>query len=870
MEKLMPKISLFSYLILASFISMPLLAQDYKWATSEPTKVTTPISTDYLVPDELYTYFYNKSLVYADFQKELKKALSDPDAYAAETVAILYGGTELTVAKRLSYTLTLQSLCETKSISKDKVVKLVTDIVPKLNEAYADAKAIKDGNWLDSTINFFFNIYDKQAPNKIPSLITILGSIGENYGADIVGDDGITALKAIGSDDPIGPFFPDVMAALVSITGTRSSSALEAILYASASPKQNCRNDLCVVPDLSKNIKARASDRSLEAVVLALVGRGDKKIVKDFYSSGLGTKTARNTAASYLGKELPYPYEKYFRVTGDIATVTSNVIFLLMTGASAGELTIAEDAPYTSAIMNDINTETKVVELYPKATDGSNVLTGTDAYSTASVSSNTLRIGDFTRKSSSIVKELDQGVYMGNTVLKLQPDYEIVNVPQLWRVEKVDNLANDMNLAKNIFTLSKVVLVADQFGAWALNPQTSTVVGVSATPGSKKTANLKKVYLVAKWADGRESKFMTWVGKDKAGDGQLKEIVAQAKKNSSGLPNVPKTVEIKTDYNEDGDVLIEIPEKLPVEVPYTITPDEEEEEEEIEIDEPGWSQVENSAKLTATEKIEWMHPEKIIENDKNKESVTVTVTQADGNVLTYTVKVDKNADGEKQLEDIVTGLKPLGEVKVNSTVYDDKGKLISKQSNPYDIKNSTEDSGNDQGDIDKVKDVESLIEKFIAAIPEADRLVYKLSKVEKLDLGISLTIFLNEQTDVLSLQNEGLKYVLQNMHPTRIMKAATNALVLTGTDYTAYNGAALINTTGKSPLNKLAKYLNANYGVKLVCDPKALMIKYFENVAKGSTIKTPLSSFYKDGKVYLGRDLFYNIEAIPLRFVYGQ
>ena len=76
--------------------------------------------------------------------------------------------------------------------------------------------------------------------------------MGKNYGADIVGDDGITALKAIGSDDPIGPFFPDVMAALLSITGTKSSSALEVILYASASPKQNYRNDLCVVPDLPR------------------------------------------------------------------------------------------------------------------------------------------------------------------------------------------------------------------------------------------------------------------------------------------------------------------------------------------------------------------------------------------------------------------------------------------------------------------------------------------------------------------------------------------------------------------------------------------------------------------------------------------
>ena len=487
----------------------------------------------------------------------------------------------------------------------------------------------------------------------------------------------------------------------------------------------------------SKNIKARAYDRSLEAVVLALVGRGDKRIVQDFYSSGLGTKTARNTAASYLGKELPYPYEKYFRATGDIAAVTSNVLFLLMTGASAGELTIAEDAPYTSAIMSDINTETKIVELYPKAADGSSVITGTNAYSsTASASSNTLRIGDFTHKSTKVITALDQGVYMGNTVLKFQPDYEIANVPQLWRVEKVDNLTNDMNLAKNIFTLSKVVLVADQFGAWAFNPQTNTVVGVSATPDNKKTADLKKVYLVAKWPDGRESKFMTWVDKDKVGDGQLKEIVAQAKKNSSGLPNAPKTVEIKTDYNEDGDVLIEIPEKLPVEVPYTITPDEEEEEEEIEIDEPGWSQTENSVELTPTEKAEWMHPAKVIENDKNKELVTITVTQTDGNVLTYTVKVDKNADGEKQLEDIVTGLTPLGEVKVNSAVYDDKGKLISKQSNPYDIKNNVVESGTDQGEnkdfIAQVKDVESFVEKFITAIPEEDRLVYKFKQNGKI------------------------------------------------------------------------------------------------------------------------------------------
>ena len=88
------------------------------------------------------------------------------------------------------------------------------------------------------------------------------------------------------------------------------------------------------------------------------------------------------------------------------------------------------------------------------------------------------------------------------------------------------------------------------------------------------------------------------------------------------------------------------------------------------------------------------------------------------------------------------------------------------------------------------------------------------------------------------------------------MKAATNALMLTGTDHTTYNGAALIKTTGKSPLNKLAKYLDADYGVKLVYDPKALMTNYFLEVAKGSTIKTPLSSFYKDGNVYLGRDIF--------------
>ena len=128
----MPKNCLSLSLILGLVLSTSIFAQDYKWATSEPaTKVAAPVSTDYLVPDELYTYFYNRSLVYADFQEELKKALPDPDKYAEGTIATLYGDTELTVAKRLSYTLTIQSLCETKSISKDKVVKLVADIVPK-------------------------------------------------------------------------------------------------------------------------------------------------------------------------------------------------------------------------------------------------------------------------------------------------------------------------------------------------------------------------------------------------------------------------------------------------------------------------------------------------------------------------------------------------------------------------------------------------------------------------------------------------------------------------------------------------------------------------------------------------------------------
>lgn len=96
--------------------------------------------------------------------------------------------------------------------------------------------------------------------------------------------------------------------------------------------------------------------------------------------------------------------------------------------------------------------------------------------------------------------------------------------------------------------------------------------------------------------------------------------------------------------------------------------------------------------LSATELQEWKHPTKLVEEFKNKELVVIEVTQADGSILTYTVWIDKEEKGQAELAKLIANLKTLGSVKVNSSSYDNEGKLISKQENPYDVKNSVEES----------------------------------------------------------------------------------------------------------------------------------------------------------------------------------
>lgn len=98
-------------------------------------------------------------------------------------------------------------------------------------------------------------------------------------------------------------------------------------------------------------------------------------------------------------------------------------------------------------------------------------------------------------------------------------------------------------------------------------------------------------------------------------------------------------------------------------------------------------------KLSEEQIQEWKHPAKLVEEFKEKELVSIEITQEDGSVLTYTVWLDKGEKGAAELEKIIANLKPLGEVKVNSSSYDKEGKLISKQEeSPYAVTNSADDA----------------------------------------------------------------------------------------------------------------------------------------------------------------------------------
>lgn len=93
--------------------------------------------------------------------------------------------------------------------------------------------------------------------------------------------------------------------------------------------------------------------------------------------------------------------------------------------------------------------------------------------------------------------------------------------------------------------------------------------------------------------------------------------------------------------------------------------------------------------LSTEELIEWKHPTKLIEEFKEKELVTIQITQEDGNLLTYTVWLDKGEKGEAELAKIISNLKTMGKVKVASSSYDKDGKLINseQQESPYNVKN---------------------------------------------------------------------------------------------------------------------------------------------------------------------------------------
>ena len=152
--------------------------------------------------------------------------------------------------------------------------------------------------------------------------------------------------------------------------------------------------------------------------------------------------------------------------------------------------------------------------------------------------------------------------------------------------------------------------------------------------------------------------------------------------------------------------------------------------------------------------------QKLIEEHKNKELVSIEIIKEDGSVLTYIVWVEKGEAGQGELEKIIANLKPLGKIKVHSSVYDDEGKTILKQENPYDLKNSTEDTDGENS-IPQGTTPDDDVESTILNYDIKNNLVYQHQTRSYENVDINLVKSANEDTKK-ELERLGIKYSILN------------------------------------------------------------------------------------------------------------
>jgi hypothetical protein len=172
---------------------------------------------------------------------------------------------------------------------------------------------------------------------------------------------------------------------------------------------------------------------------------------------------------------------------------------------------------------------------------------------------------------------------------------------------------------------------------------------------------------------------------------------------------------------------------------------------------------------------EWKHPEKLIEEHKEKELFIITITKKDGSQLQYHVWVTKGEKGLSNLYILVKHLEFMGSVSINGKNYDEFKQAVARKDQgapPYNVVASGSGGTGTSGSADQI---DVLIEAFREILDPED--IVFLEKLKEDNLKNLSEAELNEIINRFQAPDHDLKgYInivdLQRVHRVHRMKAA--------------------------------------------------------------------------------------------------
>lgn len=171
---------------------------------------------------------------------------------------------------------------------------------------------------------------DDSKRTQIGLLVEFLIGMGEAVGAEFLGDEALSALEEV-VGNTMEHYSDKAIAGIAKMPGYEASKCLQRILRNNLYDSRS--TELSVVD--FQFMDRLEFDQKQALIVLLLAARGEKELVRSFYSIGRGSKIALNTSADYLSRvgvyaPTPYPNEMIYRGIGIGAVVAQHVLFLMI------------------------------------------------------------------------------------------------------------------------------------------------------------------------------------------------------------------------------------------------------------------------------------------------------------------------------------------------------------------------------------------------------------------------------------------------------------------------------------------------------------------------------------------------------------